>query len=110
MANNWNVPPALESEIRNRDTKCVYCGVDFGSDGTRKTSATWEHIVNDARIVTPENIALCCFSCNSSKGAKQLTDWLETDYCKNRGIDRNAVAQVVLEALINPLRLEQQTT
>ena len=100
MANNWNIPPALETEIRNRDQTCVYCNVRFGSDGTRKTSATWEHIVNDARIVTRENIALCCSSCNASKGAKELADWLESDYCKRRGIEYETVAEVVRKALL----------
>mgnify|MGYP001151424370 CR=1 FL=1 len=29
MANNWNIPDWLETEIRERDKKCVYCGVEF---------------------------------------------------------------------------------
>jgi hypothetical protein len=62
--------------------------------------ATWEHIVNDARIITRQNIALCCFSCNSSKGTKKLALWLDSDYCKKRGINRDTVADVVKEALI----------
>lgn len=43
-------------------------------DGSRKTVATWEHIINDASIVTRENIALCCVACNSSKGTKRLLE------------------------------------
>jgi 5-methylcytosine-specific restriction endonuclease McrA len=99
--NNWNIPASLELEIRSRDKRCVYCNVQFESDGTRKTSATWEHIVNDARIIKRENIALCCFSCNSSKGAKELTDWLESDYCKRQRVTPERVSEVVREALIN---------
>lgn len=61
--------------------------------------ATWEHIINDARIISRENIARCCVSCNSSKGTKKLSDWLESDYCKKRGINGETVAEVVKQAL-----------
>jgi hypothetical protein len=61
--------------------------------------ATWEHIINDAQIVTRENIALCCWSCNSSKGAKLLADWFQSAYCLRHGITPDSVAQVVKEAL-----------
>ena len=63
--------------------------------------ATWEHIVNDARIITRENIARCCFSCNSSKGAKELKTWLELRYRNNKGITKDTVAPVVKQALVN---------
>jgi 5-methylcytosine-specific restriction endonuclease McrA len=99
--NSWNIPDWLESEVKNRDRNCVYCRVEFGSsNATKKSIATWEHIVNDARIVTRENIARCCFSCNSSKGTKTLADWLESDYCKKRGITKETVAEVVRTALV----------
>ena len=62
--------------------------------------ATWEHIVNDARIINRGNITRCCFSCNSSKGTKKLSDWLESDYCKKRGITTDTVAEVVKRALV----------
>jgi hypothetical protein len=39
----------------------------------RKAFATWEHIINDACIVTRKNIARCCVSCNSSIGTKKLS-------------------------------------
>ena len=67
-------------------------------DGSRKSVATWEHIINDARIVTRENIARCCASCNSSKGTKELSTWIESAYCKRRGISRDTVADVVKQA------------
>jgi len=69
------------------------------ADGSRKSVATWEHIINDARIVTRENIARCCASCNSSKGTKKLSLWIESSYCKRRGIGRDTVADVVKQAL-----------
>lgn len=59
MPNRWNIPPWLEQEIRARDKHCVYCGVRFGVvDAPRQEQASWEHIVNDARILSREINAL----------------------------------------------------
>ena len=94
--NRWNIPDWLEQEIIRRDKSCIYCGVVFGLSNDRGGDRpSWEHIVNDARIVTRENISLCCRSCNSSKGVKPLEVWLESAYCKRRGISRETVAEVV---------------
>lgn len=101
--NSWNIPDSLEKEIRARDKKCVYCGValieKLPPGSPRKAMATWEHIINDARIVTRENIALCCCACNASKGQKALLDWLQSTYCKKLGIHEGSVAQVIRDAL-----------
>ena len=76
--NAWRIPAWLEREVRNRDKACVYCGVRMTnagmSRGSRRSAATWEHIINDASIITRDNIALCCVARNSSKGAKTLAD------------------------------------
>jgi hypothetical protein len=99
--NRWNIPDWLEREVTVRDTHCVYCGVVFDSSKSqRKARASWEHIVNDARIVTRENIVKCCVSCNSSKGAKDLLEWLTSKYCVTRGIDKDTVALVVRSAIV----------
>ena len=101
--NRWNIPDRLEKEVKERDKACVYCGIQMIAqmppDGSRKSVATWEHIINDASIITRENIARCCVSCNSSKGTKKLTDWLNSSYCKKRGINKDTVAEVVKNAL-----------
>jgi len=101
--NNWDIPDWLEMEVKERDKTCVYCGIKMiekmPSNGTRKTVATWEHIINDASIVTRENVARCCVACNSSKGTKKLSDWLESAYCKKRGINKDTVAEVVKSIL-----------
>jgi hypothetical protein len=99
--NNWNIPSWLETEVRKRDTHCIYCGVKFDRN-IKKNSATWEHIVNDEKIINRENIALCCCSCNASKGAKELSDWLTSDYCKSKDITTKKVAPIVNQALENP--------
>ena len=101
--NRWGIPGWLEEEVKNRDKVCVYCGVKMtdklSPGGSRKTVASWEHIVNDASIVTRENIALCCVSCNASKGTKILSDWLQSKYRIDRGITKDTVADVVKMAL-----------
>jgi len=99
--NRWNIPDWLEKEVKDRDTHCVYCGVEFGSsEHDRRSVATWEHIVNDASVITRGNIARCCPACNSSKGTKRLSDWLESGYCRRLGITRDTVAEVVKRVLI----------
>ncbi len=100
MANNWNIPDWLEKEIRARDTICVYCGNEFTPvKVSRRSAASWEHIINDASIITRENIALCCCGCNASKGQKSLSAWLQTKYCKDRGITPENVAPVIKQAI-----------
>ncbi len=102
MANNWNIPDWLENEVRERDTVCVYCGVSFTpAKISKKTAASWEHIINDAKIINRENIALCCCGCNASKGQKQLSVWLQTKYCETRGITPETVAPVIKNAIAN---------
>jgi hypothetical protein len=100
--NKWNIPAWLEVEVIARDACCVYCGIKFGSCGARKSKASWEHITNDARIVTRDNIALCCVSCNASKGAKRLAEWMTSAYCKNKNISLQSVAEIVKRALEKP--------
>ena len=101
--NRWGIPAWLEEEVKARDKVCVYCGVQMiermPQGGSRKTVATWEHIINDASIVTPENIARCCSACNSSKGTKDLADWMQSKYCETHGIREDTVAEVVKQAL-----------
>jgi hypothetical protein len=105
--NHWGIPDWLEKEVKSRDKACVYCGTQMSEQipprGPRKDVATWEHIINDASIVTRENIARCCAACNSSKGTKRLSDWLQSSYCKKRGINNDPVAEVVEEALRVPV-------
>lgn len=103
QVNRWKIPEALEREVLARDTQCVYCGVAFVPvSALRRHRPSWEHIVNGEKIVTRENIARCCISCNASKGMKLLSDWLESGYCKRRGITKETVALVVKRALVSP--------
>lgn len=101
--NRWNIPKEMEIEITKRDKNCVYCGIELiekiVKGQSRKNQATWEHIINDETIITYENISRCCASCNSSKGTKKLSVWINSPYCKNKNININTVAPVIKEAL-----------
>jgi hypothetical protein len=102
VANNWRIPAALEKEVRDRDKVCVYCGAPFLSHNESvKASASWEHIVNDASIVTRENICLCCRGCNASKGQKPLSVWLQSKYCQERDITPETVAPIIKQGVAN---------
>jgi 5-methylcytosine-specific restriction endonuclease McrA len=93
MANKWNIPNALEEAVRRRDLVCVYCGIMFNNNAC--DMASWEHINNKAKDVESWNIALCCRSCNSSKGVKKLEDWFQTSYCFNKNINKKTVANII---------------
>ena len=101
--NSWGIPKWLEEEIKVRDKACIYCGVKFlkltSIKGSRKAIATWEHIINDASIITRGNIARCCAACNSSKGTKSLSEWIQSDYCKKNGINKYTIADIARKAL-----------
>lgn len=103
MSNRWGIPKWLEDKVKKRDKHCVYCGIQMHEkplkSGSRKALATWEHIINDASIITEENIARCCASCNSSKGTKDIINWLNSSYCKKEGITEKSVANVVKSAV-----------
>ena len=76
--------------------------MDFGLENEDyKSKPTWEHIINDAKIITRENIVLCCRGCNASKGQKQLSVWLQSKYCKERGIAPDTVAPIIKQAIEN---------
>lgn len=105
MANKWGIPINVEEHVLKRDKSCVYCGVKFSNEN-RKTKQSWEHIVNDLRINNIDNIALCCISCNASKGAKLLKNWLESNYCINKRITAETVATIIKKAIKNPPKLK----
>jgi len=100
MPNRWNIPDWLEREVLGRDLACVYCGILFATAKARRDRPSWEHIINDATIVTRENIALCCVGCNASKGAKNLAAWLGSRYCLARGISSRTIAPIAQAMLI----------
>ncbi len=58
--NRWRIPTLLEEQVRARDKACVYCRVEMLQSAPRgsprKTVATWEHIINDATIITQKTL------------------------------------------------------
>jgi hypothetical protein len=104
MANNWGIPYELEKEVRRRDKYCVYCSIELKEHPLRKGTpgdkATFEHIDNDG-LPSEQNIAMCCASCNASKGIKRLLDWFNTAYCKEKNINETTVAGIVKRYIAN---------
>lgn len=101
LMNRWNIPAWLEGEITERNRCCVCCGVEFVAPvPTRNHAPSLEHIINDARVGTRDNIARCCNSCNASKGTKNLAAWLQSNYCRARGITASSVAIVAEHFLL----------
>ena len=102
MPTKWNIPLWLEAEVRKRDKVCVYCENGFTRpEASPKSAPSWEHIINDATIITIDNIALCCRGCNASKGQKRVSDWLTSPYCRDKLISVETVAPVVRRAIQN---------
>jgi len=101
--NCWRIPHRPALSVLERDKNCVYCAVQLlermPARGSRAKAPTWEHIINDARIITKQNIARCCVSCNASKGMQPLQVWLQSSYCGERGITAESVAPIVKQAL-----------
>jgi hypothetical protein len=101
MSNRFGIPNEVERRIRVRDTRCVYCGKRF-SRASRKDKATIEHLNEKPPFywlegLKEEGLAICCGSCNSSRGNRSLRDWFQTPYCTERAIpiNGNTVAEPV---------------
>ena len=102
MANRWGISKVVEEIVIARDKRCVYCQSEFDKTRKkRKTRSTWEHIINDINLNKEDNIALCCGSCNASKGSKLLEDWLQSKYCLNNKITKETVSVVVKNHINN---------
>lgn len=84
MANKYDIPEEVEQRIRHRDKDCVYCHKTMvypciGNE--RRGWATIEHLNNAGPFDEESNLAICCFSCNSSRRNKELLTWFKTSYC-----------------------------
>lgn len=100
---NFGIPDNVLAEIRARDKSCVYCHkimIDPYQTQKSKDSATIEHLNSDPPFhwsdgLREDGIAICCGSCNSSRGQKRLTDWFKSRYCIDRNINADTVADPV---------------
>lgn len=99
-AARWGISRDVALRALARDTDCIYCWRDFGPTLENRAAApSWEHIINDVSLASIQNIGLCCVSCNSSKGAKSVEEWLHSEYCQLRGISSATIAPAVRNTL-----------
>jgi hypothetical protein len=101
MANRFGIPSVVEQRLRTRDTRCVYCHTRF-SRRSPKNRPTIEHLSEKPPFywsdgLKEDGLAICCSSCNSSRGKKKLRDWFRTPYCRERArpINTRTVAAAV---------------
>jgi hypothetical protein len=112
MANKFGISPQDEELVRARDRTCVYCHKTMRSAeevrsgvGVVRDQASIEHLnfcgpfyIKDG--LQPEDIVICCRSCNSSRGRRRLWDWFQSEYCIQRNINLETVAHPVRRYLL----------
>ena len=102
MTNRYGLPEEEVDRIRSRDIRCVYCHKEMYKPSQyikRQDWATIEHLNHLPPWDNPKTIAICCFSCNASRGDRTIPDWFEMEYCKSKDINFNTVAQPVRDYL-----------
>lgn len=100
---NYGIPDDELAKIMHRDQKCVYCSklmINPYDVNNRRDSATIEHLSPNPPFhishgMELDNIAMCCGSCNSSRGAKNLENWFKSSYCVARNINHETVSEPV---------------
>lgn len=98
MPNLYGIPKQELEKIRARDKVCVYCHkkmLGTTVSDNRREWATIEHLNHLPPWNNPSTVAICCGSCNSSRGQKKLLDWFKTPYCVERSINEKTVAEIV---------------
>ena len=98
MQNKYGIPEGRLDKIRERDKACVYCHktmIDPSNGNRRRDWATIEHLNHLPPWNNPLTVAICCGSCNSSRGNKKLLDWFKILYCTEKNISFNTVADPV---------------
>ena len=97
MANQYGLPDEELTKIRIRDKICVYCHKKMTDTNAldRRDWATIEHLNYLPPWNNPATVAICCGSCNSSRAQKKLVDWFKSQYCLDRNISVDTVAEPV---------------
>ena len=96
-ATKYDIQDRVVRYVARRDRFCVYCKPKFTIGArSRKNLASWEHMDNYS-VKHPKlwNVALCCGSCNASRGPKGLAQWFDSAYCRKKSIGRRTVAPVI---------------
>ena len=102
LSNRYQLPEDHLRAIRARDKVCVYCRKIMATPSQESWRGDWATIEHLNRLPpwdNPTTVAICCGSCNSSRRDKRISDWFETEYCQERGINIQTVAQVVRDYL-----------
>jgi hypothetical protein len=100
MRNRYGLPEDAVTLVRKRDRKCVYCKKKMLPPSPTTWRGDWttiEHLNHLPPWDNPETIAICCSSCNSSRGNKPLLKWFESSYCLEHNISPSTVAKAVRE-------------
>ena len=104
--NIWGIPDWLEEKVKKRDRLCAYCRIKLKeypfTKGTPKDKVTLEHINNDGSP-SEQNIVMCCASCNASKGTKKLSDWFNSDYCKEKKINKKTIKNIIVRRFLKKI-------
>ncbi len=88
------------NKIRERDRSCVYCHKKMNKPSDCVCQQDWATIEHLNHLPPWDNIstvAICCGSCNSSRGKRRILDWFKSPYCQERGICLESVARSVRE-------------
>ena len=99
MSNKYGLPDKELEQVRCRDTTCVYCHKEMAQPNPNVWRGDWatiEHLNHLPPWNNPKTIAICCSSCNSSRGKKTILEWFESDFCKKKNISPLTVAEPVL--------------
>lgn len=100
MGNKYGLPEQAVERVRERDKLCVYCRKLMAKPNTGSWRGDWatiEHLNHLPPWDNPETIAICCGSCNSSRGNRPILEWFRSEYCRKHGISPSTVSEVVLE-------------
>ena len=60
----------------------------------------WDESWNEIRL-SENNLAICCFGCNASRGQLSLYKWFESPYCTDRKINKNTVTSPVKKFILS---------
>jgi len=99
MGNPYGLREEDIDKVRARDKVCVYCHKQMfkpSKEVWRGDWATIEHLNHLPPWDNPNTIAICCSSCNSSRGNKTILNWFNSKFCHDKGINPQAVAAPVL--------------
>lgn len=95
-------------KLVGRFKKCVYCQQKLikriGSSGSQGRAGTIEHL--NHRGNSGIYVAMCCGSCNSSRGNKPLLKWFKTGYCIEKDITPKQVHAIVRKYIRNRERIK----